>query len=199
MKKLLTIVLAIALVVSAMSISAFADDSTAAIKFTGGSITVDPDPDPDPGYTSIGPKNIEFIDTQITGLAQNINTTKSGDPLGLRITDATGLATSRWTITASITDFEATGGEKLEGSVLTLNAVTADIIGPGGAGLPAANLPTQNTITLSSADAAKNIFVSNSTNGSLGKWASNWTPELDILAGTAEAVSYEATITWTVV
>lgn len=200
MKKLTAIIMVLVVVFSTSALNAFAENTTASVEFESGTVIIDPiDPlNPPPAeYASIGSKDIVFQKTQITGSNQSIPAANN-DPVGLLITDATGRTTTRWDITVKVSDFvSTTSSDKLDGSMIKLTPIANSTIGPNGKNELSADAPTRSTVSLAATDTPKSIFKSNTTNGSMGRWGSNWSAQLDVLAGTPREMIFESTMTWT--
>lgn len=211
MKKTLTAVLTLALIAS-MSVSVFAADSTsnASVTFTSGGVNVVDPSNPGGvevpetgGYGDLGSQNIVFDETTITGGAQSIPSTPDGTnpdkgPVGVAVNDASGQADYRWTVTVKMSDFVQTADNSkiLAGYTVDLTPVAGSVVGPAGT---TSGTPTASTVSAMGAnETAKTIFAANTATGSAGLWGGNWEPILNITAGSAEAQSYESTITWTV-
>lgn len=222
MKKLLSLLLALTMVVSLTSVALAADDekdSTASIVLEEGKFEVidpeeiDPeDPDnpenPDGEFGDLKGKgmDMDFGTHKVTGRSVNYSTVND-EPVGLMVRDARGTANAKWNLSVAMTKFStdaAKSNESLQGAYIELtkngNVITSSgdpnlaIMEDvkGADGLTGATGSGSTTV----AGAPKVIFKSHNS-GSMGTWGGLWDAKIFIEGGRESVADHKATVVWT--
>lgn len=164
---------------------------------------VDPIDPTNPGTGNSGPLSIDYVSNIDFGIQEVSSNTEVYQALNekpyVQVTDKTGSGDG-WLLTAQATEFKNSDGSKtLKGAELSfLNGQT---------GTTAANIstaPTVNQSVIFTNQAAQEVMKAEVGAGK-GTWTDNWSGTananenvlLKVLPGSADATSYQATITWT--